>query len=247
MFTSIPRAITLRAAFAAAWLAIASLVVAPVLAAGDTAERTASTASYNLTLDVGPMEMMLTPDQAKAQKATSGEIMASVPGMGMPMAMAQGNRHVELHVYQKAGGAVVKDATVTITLTNAATNASIAVQPIMAMYGVAQGEADWHYGNNAQVGDGTYRATATVNGQTATFAPFALGPAPAAAGMAGSQMHGSTMPAAAPATGRGASFDDLPEPVEVFIVVALSVVAGVMLQRIKRAAVGESRDSGFRR
>lgn len=244
MSTILPTKRTLRAAVVALCLIGLAVANAPAMAAGETAEQKASTASYNLTLDIGPAEMMLTSDQAKAQKATSGEVMAAMPGMGAgtAMAMAPGNRHIVLHVYQKVGGAPVKNAMVAITLTNTTTRASMPVRPIAAMYGAAQGEGDWHYGNNAQVTDGSYRATVNVDGQAATFAPATIGAVPAASGSV--KARPTIMPSLAPLTGGGASFSDLPQPVGVVVVVSLSVVAGVMLQRIKRAALESTRGAG---
>ena len=104
-----------RSLLASGLLLILSTAVA--VASEGTVEHRASTASYQLTLVIGPTEQMLTPEQAKAQHATSGEVMVPMPGM--PMTMGMGNRHVELHVATAATGAVVKDAMVTISLTNA--------------------------------------------------------------------------------------------------------------------------------
>ena len=172
--------------------------VTPAIAAGTTVEQSGATASYNLTLDIGPMEQMLTADQAQTQHATSGEIMVAMPGM--PMTMATGNHHVEVHVAAKGTGVVVKDATVAITLTDLSnkTVGPVAIQPMMAMYGVVAGQNDWHYGNNAQLPDGAYSAAVTVNGQQASFTSLAVAaaavamPTPMATGTT-AQMPASSM------------------------------------------------------
>ena len=167
----------------------------PAWAAGQTVEQKATTASYALTLDIGPLEQMLTPAQAKT--ATTGEVMVPMGGMGTGM-MAMGNHHVEVHVRNKATYAVVKDVTVTITFTNTMSGAVIPVTPVVAMYGVKAGPSDWHYGNNATLPAGTYRATVTVNGQTATFSNLVL----AAGGTSMATTH-QAMPVHAPSTGGG--------------------------------------------
>ena len=79
--------------------------------------------------------------------------MAAMPGMPMHTMMsmtmmAMGNRHVEVHVTNKGTGAVAKDVMVAISLSDQAMG-TVPVQPIMAMYGVIQGQSDWHYGNKA--------------------------------------------------------------------------------------------------
>ena len=42
-----------------------AMSVSPALAASATVERQGATAAYNLTLDIGPLEQMLTADQAQ--------------------------------------------------------------------------------------------------------------------------------------------------------------------------------------
>ena len=84
-------------------LALAVVVAPGSEIAQGGADRTQRTAHYTITLDIGPLSTMLTPDQAA--KATEGEVMVAMPGMPMPtMTMTdQGrpvNRHLEVVVYQ---------------------------------------------------------------------------------------------------------------------------------------------------
>jgi len=37
------------------------------------------------------------------------------------------------------------------------------------MYGVKEGQADWHYGNNVSMPPGTYTVKVVVNGEQALF------------------------------------------------------------------------------
>ena len=171
-----------------------------------------ATASYTIVLGIGPVETMLMPDQAKG--ATSGEVMAPMPGMPMPtMVMTDHgqpvNHHLEVHIANKATGAVVNDPMPMITITDAM-GLSRALDS-MAMYGVTEGVSDWHFGNNVYLSDGTYTISVRVgNEQTvfkglavtseATMAPMPMAPmpmpmvAPAPA---------SALPSAAPRTGGG--------------------------------------------
>jgi hypothetical protein len=171
----------------------------PVLAFAAPVSVTQTTASYKVVLDIGPVETMLTPDQAKG--ATSGEVMVQMMGVPMPsMSMTdQGqpvNHHLEVHLYNKATGAVITDQMPMISITNQKTNANRQLSSVMGMYGVTQGMSDFHVGNNVYLADGTYTITVQIGTEKAVFANVAVsGAAPAAAPMP------MPMPASLPQTG----------------------------------------------
>lgn len=155
--------------------ATGSLAMGPIQA-------TAETANYRLELDIGGSEMMYSKADAQRLKPTSGEVMVSgkmtgsMPAMeGMSstassgsMAAANVQHHLELHVLSKATGKAVQGAKVTITVAGATAKKPIVV-PIAVMYGIAQGEADWHYGNNIQLAAGHYVVEVTANGEATKF------------------------------------------------------------------------------
>ena len=139
----------------------------------------AETAHYKLELDIGDSTTMYSKADAQRLKPTSGEIMVSgemtgnMPAMqGMAssgsMASASSEQHLELHVLSKATGKVVQGAKVTIVAYGPTATTPIVV-PIAVMYGVVQGEADWHYGNNIQLAPGPYVVQVTANGEAAQF------------------------------------------------------------------------------
>lgn len=142
------------------------------------AQQTQTTATYKILLQVGPNAMMLTPDQAKT--ATSGEVMVQMPGMPMPTMTTtdQGhpvNHHVEAHIHDLSSGAVVTGMPIpTISITDQATGSSRDLANVMAMYDVAVGQSDYHYGRNVYLADGKYTFTVTENGETATFKDMAI-------------------------------------------------------------------------
>jgi hypothetical protein len=160
---------------AAPLLAMAPAQMAPIT-------QRAATADFRLELDIGPPEHMYSPAEAARLKPMGGEIMVSGQmvamtqgGMSMsgnmqaqPAAGTSGWRHLELHVWSKAGGTVVKDAKVSIRVRNAATGKSETV-PISVMYGIQAGTADWHYGNNVLMPSGHWQMDTTVNGEAASF------------------------------------------------------------------------------
>lgn len=130
----------------------------------------ATTTSYVITLDVGPVETMWSQQQVDAQHPTTGEVML---GGVMSMASGPNARHLEAHVCAKANDTVVSNVNPTITMqdTTAAGSAPQSV-PISVMQGVTSGASDLHYGNNVTVIPGhSYSVTITVNGETATI-PF---------------------------------------------------------------------------
>ena len=141
-------------------------------------ERTQSTAHYRITLDIGPVPTMLRPDQAAS--ATEGEVPLPMPGMPMPtMAMTdQGrpvNHHVEVAVYDKATGALLRSPMPRITIMDRKTGRSKALQAVTAMYDVKEGQGDVHFGDNVHLANGTYRVTVSVAGERAVFKKVAVG------------------------------------------------------------------------
>lgn len=130
----------------------------------------ATTASYVITLDVGPVETMWSQQQVDAQHPTSGEVML---GGVMSMASGANARHLEAHICARATNTVVRNVNPTITMqdTTASGSAPQSV-PISVMQGVTSGPSDLHYGNNVTVTPGhSYSVTVTVKGETATI-PF---------------------------------------------------------------------------
>jgi hypothetical protein len=176
-------------------LTIALLAAAPLpsaWAATTPVQATTETGNYRLELDIGDPEQMYSKADAARQKSTSGEIMISgqmaggmkgMPGMspsgagmqGMPgMAPSGGGtqadpamRHLELHVRSKSTGKAVRNAKVSITVTDPA-GQQITV-PIAVMYGIAEGQEDWHYGNNVRLPPGQYGIQVSADGKTAHF------------------------------------------------------------------------------
>lgn len=129
-------------------------------------EQSATTATYALTLEIGPSEKMLTPEEAKT--ATEGEVMVSGE-MAMTMSGMATAQHLEVFVKNRKSGAVVSDQPVTITVINETTKEE-AVVPVAMMYGLTEGPADTHFGNNVMLMPGRYAIEVVVGGEQATFA-----------------------------------------------------------------------------
>jgi len=128
----------------------------------------AQTAHYRLVLQIGPEEKMYSKTEVAKMHPTSGEVMVSGTMGGMTMAggMAMDMRHLEVHVYDRASGRVVRSARCRITVTDDATKKTVGV-PVAVMYGIKEGPSDWHYGNNVSMPPGSYTVTMVVNGEQA--------------------------------------------------------------------------------
>ena len=148
----------------------AVLVSATTAAAGIT--RTATTASYSLTLNVGPTEMMYTQAQVKAKHPKTGEVMLGGAMMSSAMNAMKGeaSRHLELHVHLRKTGAVVANVMPSIMVTDTTAMGMTSKVDVATMEGVTAGAADLHYGNDVslKVGD-TYSVRVVVNGEKASF------------------------------------------------------------------------------
>jgi hypothetical protein len=109
------------------------------------------------------------PGMAPPSGGMSGG-MKGMPGMSPAGGDAQADpamRHLELHVRSKSTGKAVRNAKVSITVTDPA-GQQITV-PIAVMYGIAEGQEDWHYGNNVRLPPGQYGVQVSAEGKTAHF------------------------------------------------------------------------------
>jgi hypothetical protein len=147
-------------------------------AAPVTFNQTTDTANYRMLLIVSPPQSMYTQAQVQSEHPTNGEVMFS-GAMTMPSGMSgmsmsassypAGWHHVEVHVYDRASGAVVKDASPAITIHDDTTGTTTTL-PIVTMQSVVTGGPDFHYGNNAQLHAGdAYTLTTKANSNVATF------------------------------------------------------------------------------
>jgi hypothetical protein len=130
------------------------------------------TATYSLTLSVGSKETMYTAAEVKAKHPTSGEVMLDDSMAMGGMSMGAGNRHLEVQVKSRNTNRVLSlMPSITLTDTSAMSGMAMADKlHVMAMYGVAEGMSDLHYGNNVKLTAGhMYKVVVTVKGERASF------------------------------------------------------------------------------
>lgn len=139
-------------------------------AAAGTQIKLATTTSYNLVAEVGGLQAMYTPAQASSQHPKTGEVMYGGT-MTMPSDTTNVSpdwHHLELHIFDKKTGNVVKTLTPALTVTNNTTGQTQQV-PIVVMQGIVEGPSDYHYGNNIDLPKGRYTVTAVIGSETASF------------------------------------------------------------------------------
>jgi hypothetical protein len=140
-----------------------------------------STASYNLSVQIGGLQPMYTPQQVASSHPKTGEVMFSgqmvmPPGMaGMAdmsnmagMSIPPEWHHLEVHAFSKKTGDVVKSLTPAVSVTSHSTGLVTPV-PLTTMQGVIEGAGDFHYGNNVDLPPGLYTVTVVIGGETAAF------------------------------------------------------------------------------
>jgi hypothetical protein len=113
---------------------------------------------------------MYTAAEVRAKHPASGEVM--LDGVKGGMSMGPGNRHLEVRVESRATNGVLSVAP-TITLTDTSAMGGMAMSGklhVMAMYGIDEGRADLHYGNNVSLKAGhMYKVAVAVKGERASF------------------------------------------------------------------------------
>jgi hypothetical protein len=130
---------------------------------------TQATASYNLSLQLGGLQPMYTPAQAAAQHPNTGEIMFGGDMLMPPAASPPPDwRHLEVHVFNRTTGDVVKTIHPAITVTSRATGQTQEL-PVTTMQGINDGPGDFHYGNNVELPSGSYMVTVRIGSEVGTF------------------------------------------------------------------------------
>ena len=132
-------------------------------AAGGAISTSADTTSYTIDLMIGPTAQMMTPD--RAQGATSGEVMTEMPEATVDSINADRmpvNHHLEVHIRNRATGAVMSNVTPVISVTNHTTGVTYTLDRIVTMYDVTAGKQDLHFGRNIYLPPATYSVKVVV-------------------------------------------------------------------------------------
>lgn len=122
---------------------------------GQTGTTSVETPHYIVVLVTGPPEAT-----AGASAASAGEVVLSG---ALTTASGPGATHLELHICDRATGAVVTNLHPVVTLRNTSTDSPDVTLPVAVMEGSGQGVNDLHYGNNVLLqGGDAYAITVRI-------------------------------------------------------------------------------------
>ncbi len=156
--------------------------------------KTKTVGAYRIELHVLPAEPFYTADEVAAKHVTMGMLIQGGAAPVLPDANSHPNHHLVVHVFDRKTAQAITDAKVNLSFEplgrkGKSTAASVEV-PVVVMQAIGLGPKSTHYGNNVMMPAGSYRVTATVNGEKAVF-QVAASDAPANSGepMGGMKMH----------------------------------------------------------
>lgn len=127
-------------------------VATPAPSVGAVGNATAQTPLYSIELLVGPVQSIM---------------------MGLEMSMTdQGqpvNRHLEIHIYQRASRTAVKGASPTVRVKNLGTGTVREFSSVRECSPPNDHGAGPHYGDNLYLPEGKYTITVAVRNESASF------------------------------------------------------------------------------
>lgn len=163
------------APLAASLLAITPLVVG----AQDTiVQRSRLSASYNVSLRIGPAVTVVA--ETPGARPTTSNVEIALPGPdGSPPSLESQrqsggqapNRHLDVTVFVITSGAVVTNPAPTVTLVHSDGSES-PVSRLLPMQGLMAGR---HFGTNLYLADGTYTVNVEIAGERVSFTRVELG------------------------------------------------------------------------
>ena len=150
-----PTSTLVQAPTPASSLALTPTPSATPSVSGGWAENTAETASYRVLVRTGPTVAMDVMQQ--------GSLM-SMMDMGRPV-----NHHFEVHIFDKASVAELKNLIPEVTITDPATGASRGIPNVQACLLANHRVTEPHFGDNLNISDGAYAVSVIVGGETGLF------------------------------------------------------------------------------
>ncbi len=129
-----------------------------------------SSGNYTVQLNIGPVQPILTPDQAKTAK--SGEVLADMPPSTVTSindSRLPVNHHLEVQILNTKTDAPVSDVAPVVTLRNDATGLSYTLDGLASMYDVSAGPKDTHFGKNVYLPASSYTVVVAFGHTRAVF------------------------------------------------------------------------------
>ena len=139
----------------------------------EPAMQTRTVASYRVELHVLPAETFFSKQDVADKHVKDG---MEIEGGAAPVASdaaSHPNHHLVVHIYKRRSGAVVTDATVTMSFVavdaNGKPSGAATDVPVVIMQAIGGGPASTHYGNNVTMPPGRYNVIVDVNGKRLVF------------------------------------------------------------------------------
>jgi hypothetical protein len=139
--------------------------------AADTSlvSETQTTQSYKIQLNVGPVEHMMTPDQAK--NATTGDVQSQTEtdALSMQEAILPASHSIGIYLHSMQTGSAMTNPAPTVTLHRQGSGHSYTLNDLSLIYDASQGQGDMHWGQNLYLPAGTYDFTVWVGRDRTVF------------------------------------------------------------------------------
>jgi hypothetical protein len=154
-----------------ATLGLGNSIAARADSTGDVISQTQTTTSYKVQLDIGPVETMMMPDQAKDAK--TGDVLSASPEVTFDTIIDSRlpvDHSFELHIWNKATGDPIGGSTkIEVMVKDWANGQTYIPDDLARMYDVDQGTKDMHYGKNIYLPSGHYSINLMVGQERVSF------------------------------------------------------------------------------
>jgi hypothetical protein len=130
---------------------------------------TQTTRSYQIQLNVGPVDRVMTPDQAK--NATSGDVETQIENTASSIreAILPASHSIDIYLHSMQTGAAMTNPEPVVSLRRLGSNRTYTLSDLSQIYDVTQGQQDLHYGQNLYLPAGTYDFTVWVGRDRTVF------------------------------------------------------------------------------
>jgi hypothetical protein len=159
-------------------LAVVVLVGAGLAAFGAQSTRAAATGlvslqqttrSYRIQLDVGPVERVMTLDQAKNATTGDVEVQTETSASSIREAILPASHSIGIYLHSMQTGAAMMNPAPVVMLHKQGSNRSYTLSDLTQIYDVSQGSQDMHFGQNLYLPAGTYDFTVWVGRDRTVF------------------------------------------------------------------------------
>jgi hypothetical protein len=128
-----------------------------------------NTRSYKIQLNIGPVDAMMTPDQAKNAKSGDVEVQTETSTSSIREAILPASHSIDIYLTRMSTGAEMTNHAPVVMLHRQGSNHTYTLSDLAVIYDVTQGPQDMHYGQNLYLPAGTYDFTVWVGRDRTVF------------------------------------------------------------------------------